>query len=215
MAGLQERLREEAKAIASAPLIAAMLLAVVVAAVWALMQWSYHGALAGKDAYIAALERRVAEYRDKLDGASADEARARIAALETEVKTLRIRLQPRRLTALQRQTIIDRSRPPAGASANAVAVLVQDKCSDCVPFATELVDALRDSGGWSASVRVAGDLRERLRTGLGIRIADPLRPPAAAIVLQQALQWAGVPFEMLGGGTGERVELVVGERLPQ
>jgi len=109
-----ERLRQEAAAIVSAPILAGAILAVALAVMWTALHWSYRAALENKDNHIAFLERRLSEYRDRLNGATPDEARKRIDALDAEVKTLRVRLQPRQLTQAQRQAIIDRyACPPA------------------------------------------------------------------------------------------------------
>jgi hypothetical protein len=210
-----ERLRLEAKAVASAPTLLAAVIVVVTAVVWGALHWSYRAILSEKDAHIASLERRLADYRDNLSGAAPDEAKRRIETLEAEVEMLRLRLQPRRLTPIQRQAIVDRSRLPAGGQPREVTVLHEDNCSDCASFAADLEAALRTEGSWRVSTQVMTDPAERPRTGLGIRVHDPLRPPSEAVVLQQALRSAGLPFTMLAGGADPTLELLVTDRVPQ
>ena len=212
-----ERLRGEAMKLASVPVVLAFLVAVAVAvaAIWGAVQWSYGALLASKDARIAFLERRVNDYREHLSGATPDEAKQRIEALENEVKALRLRLQPRRLTTSQRQAIPDRSLFPAGAQPNAVTVLAEENCSDCTAFAADLAAALRESGSWIVTADVLKNPVERPRTGLAIRVPEPRRPPPEAVILQQAMRSAGLAYLMVPGGTGANAELLVTERVPQ
>jgi hypothetical protein len=207
-----DRLRQEARAIASAPILAAMVLIAALVAIWGVLHWSYRAALSNKDSHIAFLERRVAEYRDRLGGATPDEARKRIEALETELKSLRLRLQPRRLTQAQRQAIVDRSRLPAGAKPAPVVVTQEAVCSDCRAFADDLVAALNEGGNWQVSATVVQSPDERPRTGLSIRVAEPLRPPPQAARLQAALRSAGLAFDVVSGDVGDTVELLITER---
>src|SRR5687767_13248161 len=108
-------LRRQLRAVASAPVLFVGAVLVLVAVVWGILHLSYRTILSNKDRHIAAIERRIAAYRDAVSGATPDEARRRIDAMELELKTLRLRLQPRRITAEQRQAILDRSRLPSGA----------------------------------------------------------------------------------------------------
>lgn len=210
-----DRLRQEARAIASAPILAATILVTALVVIWAVLHWSYRTALSNKDSHIAFLERRVADYRDRLGGATPDDAKRRIDALEAELKALRIRLQPRRLTPSQRQSIIDRSRLPAGAKPAAVLVAHEATCSDCRAFAEDLFGALGERGNWETTATVIEAPADRPRTGLGIRVEQPLRPPPEAVRLQAALRSAGLPFDMVAGGAGTAIELLVTERAAQ
>jgi hypothetical protein len=210
-----ERLRQEAGAIASAPILAAATLLVALLVIWAALHWSYRAALSNKDSRITFLERRVAEYRDRLGGATPDEARKRIDALEAELKALRVRLQPRHLTSVQRQAIVDRSRLPAGAQPAALLIAHEAPCSDCRAFAEELSGALGERNNWTVTATAWEPSADRPRTGLGIKVEQPLRPPPEAVRLQAALRSAGLPFDMVGGGAGTSVELLVTERTAQ
>ena len=207
-------LRQQISAVASAPLLCAVAVLVIAAVIWGILQVSYRAVLANKDRHIALLERRVADYRNVAGGATPDEARRRTEAMETELRTLRLRLQPRRVTPEQRQAIIDRSQLPAGAPARAVTVISEENCSDCAAFAAGLVEALRASHGWNLNTSNVANLPDS-RAGLAIRVPDRLRPPPEAMVLQHALRSAGLEFTMLGGATGPNVELLVTERAPQ
>ena len=207
-----ERLRQEAAAIVSAPILAGTILAVALAVMWTALHWSYRAALENKDSHIAFLERRLAEYRDRLNGATPDEARKRIDALESELGTLRVRLQPRHLTTAQRQAIIDRSRLPAGTPPADIRVAHEANCSDCRAFAEEIAGALGERDNWRVTTAAIEAPAERPRTGLGIRVEQPLRPPPEAVRLQESLRSARLPFDMIAGDVGASIELIVTER---
>ncbi len=215
MSDLSEETKKEIRTVAATPILFGVALVVIVALVWGFMHWSYRSVLSGKDAHIASLERRLADYRDALAGAPPDEARRRIEALQNEIKTLRIRLAPRRLDAGQRQSIADRSRRPAGVAPRSVTVLVEDPCSDCSGFGTELAQALQANDNWVATTETVKSLAERPRLGIAVRVPDPTRPPQEAAVLQQSLRSAGIAFTVMPSGVaGGGVELVVSERAP-
>ena len=207
-----EALKRQAQAIGSAPIALAVLVVLVTAIVWGIMHWAYGGILTSKDAHIASLERRVADYRDSVSGASPEDARRRIDALETQLHALQLQLTPRRLNPAQRQAISDHSRRPAGSPSRNITVTVDEACGDCAAFAAEITEALRVADNWTVDVRTVSYADERLRSGLGIRVAEPTRPSPEAVVLQQALTSAGVSFSMLGSGPSSGVELLVTER---
>jgi hypothetical protein len=209
-----EALKQEIATIAAAPVTFVIVLLVVIAVAWGGLHWTYRTVLANKDERIALLERRIGEYRDKLSGATADEAKRRIDALETEVETLRLRLSPRHLTPAQKQAILDRSRVPAGAPPRAVTVIHEEKCSDCAAFAGQIVDALRAAGSWTVTMETVPALRQRPRSGLAIRVTEVLRPPLEAVALQRALQAAGLPLTMIAGSNALTAELLIAERAP-
>jgi hypothetical protein len=210
-----ERLRQEIATIAPTPFLFAAAVLVATVVIWGILHWSYWAALANKDLHIAFLERRVTAYRENLGGVTPEEAKRRIESLETELKTLRLRLQPRRLTPAQQQAILDRSRLPAGAPPNRVTIAHEENCSDCRTFASAFEATLRDSGSWIVGMEVLAELPERPRTGLGIRVPEPLRPPPEAVVLQQALRSAGLAYIMISGGADPNIELLITERIPQ
>jgi hypothetical protein len=215
MPGWLEELRREAKAVASAPFLLAAIVLSALVAIWGALHWSYRATLSAKDRHIVVLERRVAEYRESVSGVTPDEAKRRIEALEIELKTLRLRLQPRRLTATQRQAILDHSRLPAGARPSALTVGYELDCADCKPFAEDLASALQTSEGWHPGVEILSPPVERPRYGLGIRVPDPLRPSPEAVFLQRALRSAELAFTMVGAAADPSLVLLVTERTPE
>jgi hypothetical protein len=205
------RVRQEAAAIASAPIAFLVIILVAGGVMWTVIHLSYTAHIASKNTQIAFLERRLAEWRDRMSGMSPDEARARLAALETQVRTLQQRAQPRSLSNDQRQSLIDRARLRPGLQYT-VTILRQEGCSDCEHFAAKIAVALRESTSWSVSTGTLPATADKPRYGVAIRVADPLRPPPEGTRLQDVLQAGGVSFEMIAGGTGAGPELLITER---
>jgi hypothetical protein len=208
-------LGRQLSAVVASPVVLVLAIVVAAGAIWGALHLSYQTILGNKDRHIALLERRVAEYRDAVSGATADDARRRIEAMELELQTLRLRLHPRRLTQEQRQAVIDRSRLPAGAQPRSLTVVVEENCSDCATFAESLVAALRSSEGWSVNTIAAATPADRSPTGLAIRVTSELRPPPEAVVLQRALRSARLDFRTFSGNVDPNVELLVTERTTQ
>jgi hypothetical protein len=63
-----------------------VILVLMVGVVWVVVNWSYSGVLASKSAQIELQDGQLADYRDKLKGATPEEAKAKIDALEDKVR---------------------------------------------------------------------------------------------------------------------------------
>jgi hypothetical protein len=79
------------------PFVVAVL--IVGGLIWLAVNWSYNSVIASKNGQIELLDRQVADYKSKLQGASPDEAKARIDALEARLKLI----EPRRLAGEPRR----------------------------------------------------------------------------------------------------------------
>jgi hypothetical protein len=143
------------------------------------------------------LRQQISEYRDKLGGASPDEAKTALDALADEVTALQARLKPRRVNAYQQQIIADRLKVPSGAQ-YALSIVHEGGCWDCPQYAADFDGAVRSIPGWLVSNRVIMGLIQRPPHGLAVVVVDPLHPSAQESVLLQALQAAGIEFDLQG-----------------
>jgi hypothetical protein len=80
----------ELKVIARAPVVFAAALLILAAAIWWAMDWRYSGIIANRAAQISSLETQRDEYKNKLSGATPEEAAQRMTALEKQVGELKI-----------------------------------------------------------------------------------------------------------------------------
>jgi hypothetical protein len=143
----------------------------------------------------AALRQELSEYRDKLGGASAEEAKRALDALTNEVTALEARVKPRRVDARQREILMERLKLPNGTQ-YPLAIVHEGGCWDCPQYAADLAGALRSIPGVQVSNRVTMGLAQRPARGLAVVLSDPQHPSAQEAVLLQALQGAGIEFDL-------------------
>ncbi|ABE62506.1 hypothetical protein Nham_1689 [Nitrobacter hamburgensis X14] len=81
------KLLEQWGAVTTAPIPFAIAVAIASGLIWLAIGWSYSSVLAGKNAQIELQDRQLSDYREKLKGATPEEAKAKIDSLE---RTLRM-----------------------------------------------------------------------------------------------------------------------------
>jgi hypothetical protein len=67
----------------------AVILVLMTGAIWVAINWSYSGVLASKNGQIELQDRQLSDYREKLKGASPEEAKAKIDSLEEQTRGAR------------------------------------------------------------------------------------------------------------------------------
>ena len=180
-------LMREYRAVARAPMTFGAIL-VAAALISGAAIWSFRG-----EANL--LRQQVAEYREKLHGASPDEAKTALDALADEVTALQAQLKPRRVNSQQRQIITEKSKVPNGAQ-YAVTIVYEGDCWDCSQYAADFDDAFRSVPGWLVTHRVMMGLTQRPPQGLAVVVGDPARPSPQESLLLQALRAAGIEFDV-------------------
>ncbi|MDB5608585.1 MAG: hypothetical protein JWP25_5485 [Bradyrhizobium sp.] len=80
-----------------------VILVLMIGVIWVVVNWSYTGVLANKNSQIELQDRQLADYREKLKGATPEEAKAKIDTLE---HTLRVTVG-QRWTPLTKSQIYD------------------------------------------------------------------------------------------------------------
>src|ERR1700732_1660648 len=122
-------LMREYRAVARAPVTFGAIL-VAAALISGAAIWSFRG-----DANL--LRQQVAEYREKLHGASPDEAKTALDVLADEVTALQAQLKARRGSSTKRQGIPGETKRPSGAQ-YAVTIVYEGGCWDCSQYAADL-----------------------------------------------------------------------------
>src|ERR1700722_19830693 len=100
-------------------------------AVWWLMDWRYGGIVSNRDSEITLLKGQRDDYKDKLSGATPDQAKAHIDALKGQVSALETRLgavEGRRLTDQQFAFLKGHLAGLANVTVN---ISTEGNCSDC------------------------------------------------------------------------------------
>jgi hypothetical protein len=173
-----------------------VILALIIGGVWIVFQWSYGSLLTSKNGQLELQDRQLSDYREKLQGATPDQAKARIDDLEARVRRVE-QTGPRSLTTEQRQIIIQTTRVPSGAQ-YALIVTSEGGCPDCPVYAAAFERALRDAG-WNVRNGMVMGPGRRPTAGIALVVPNPAKLSDEASALQRALQAAKIDFEIFQG----------------
>lgn len=182
--------------IARAPAIFIGALLALTLIVWWLMDWRYSGIISNKEASLALLREQRDDYKNKLGGATPDEARARIDALERKLSELAANVKPpRNLTTSQNQFLL----PALQKAQGRLRITHEGSCPDCRRYANDFVHVFRQAG-WTVEegMFLGGPL---LSTGIGLVTTKPNSSEARLII--EALSGANLRFDVTSDGTAE------------
>jgi hypothetical protein len=126
----------QVRLIAEIPLVFTAAVLILGGIIWAMLRWRY-------SVMIEQRNRTIALYKARLNGASPDEAKAKIDSLEGQVLSLKNREWPKLAPA----DVADFERILGAQEPHAVSVLLQDR--DSIFLARDLVDAFNRIG-WKA-----------------------------------------------------------------
>jgi hypothetical protein len=187
---------------------AATLVAALV--IWRAMEWAYRHRLDGAQEESERLTRELGDYRNKLAGATPDEAKERIEALERQITEL----LPRRLTSAQMDSLRENLHAgvPQAPTAYFVEIAHDMGCTDAQSFKGQLMNAFQSAGGWAISGPAVLGIGTLPPTGLGIHAIDPSRPQGGEKIIADAFTKAGIPFDMLPGGHPGAIRLLISIR---
>jgi len=184
----------------AAPFFSIVILAAALsaAAAWLVLQTRYAKQL-----------HQLAEYEDKLGGATPDEARRRIESLQARVA----RLEPRRLTRAQKAMLQKLLPLPEKAGLTEISVAHDAAHADCAPYATDFVEVLRACPGWQPSSVTLFGAGHQTQWGLAIVSFPRGRTAAGGKLLSKALAAAQIEHETIHSDQ-EQLELVITSRPP-
>ena len=128
--------RSEIRLISEAPLVFVAAVVFLGAIIWAALRWRYSSMIEHRN-------RIIALYKARLEGATPDQAKAKMDSLEGQVVSLKNREWPKLTPA----AVTDFESILASQGSHAVSVLPQDK--DSIFLARDLVDAFKRIG-WNA-----------------------------------------------------------------
>ena len=128
---------DETRVIGDAPLVFGGAILVIALAIWWILSWRYSGIIKNR-------ERTIALYKNRLGGASPDEAKAKIDSLEGQIWTLKDRVWPKLPPAAvaDLENSLKTIGPP-----KQISIVPQD--IDSAFLARDLVDAFTRIG-WAA-----------------------------------------------------------------
>jgi hypothetical protein len=192
-----DKILAQVAVVTSAPV--PFLIAVFIAGglIWWLLDWRYgaivaqrDGVISNRDSEITLLKSQRDDYKDKLNGATPDQAKARIDSLEARLASV----EPRRLTASERAGLIVRLTPPIG-SPRAISI-ISEASGDSHQLAADFASVFRSSGDWKISEPTVMGLGNRPPSGIGVQVPDTNNPSKAATIVMDALRSQNIRFDL-------------------
>ena len=212
---LWDKFLREWHVIKQAPMSFGVAVAVAVLVIWGVFSWNYSGRLETKEATIEYQRTLIDDYRQKLQGASPDQAAGKIENLEREVAALKKEATATagRLKSSQgpwRLTPEERDKLKAALTGEGVfpfAILPIPSNPQAVSFAEDLL-GLFNKAGWPAALHYQNYVPTNV-VGLHVSVApgtDRQKYPAKAFAMESILGRAQIKFER-----GEDVLIKPGE----
>lgn len=188
---IKNQMAAEVRVIKDAPLTIAAAVIAIGLGVWSILSWAESTIISGKDATIESLKAQIDAYKDKLGGASPDQAKARIDELESRLS----KIEPRRISDDQRRIILRLASHPQGNIEN-INVTSDSNCYDCRGY-SESLQLLLHNAGWNVGNGVVMGPSEISRTGMIVFTSDVNNPPLSIKLLINAFREAKIPFDVI------------------
>jgi hypothetical protein len=178
---------KELGVITQAPMSFILALAVISIGVWYAIGWRYAGTIDSLDGRNKLQADQIADYKNKLSGASPDEAKRRIDALEEQVRAL----SPRRLTAEQKNKL-----RLALSSKNHLIEISDDMAdADARGYKGDIAFVFQ-SAGWQLRLPMVMGVGNPPPTGLGLRVSNKAFLNPAEALVKQAFEGAQISFDL-------------------
>jgi hypothetical protein len=187
MSNFFQTLRSEGAMIAQAPLSFLICVAAVGGVVFLILRGLKAQEIADLNSRLTLKNDEISEYRRKLDGASPDEAKARLDDLEARIALL----QPRRFGSEQRERI----RAAVSGHGLSVSVAADMAAADARGLVADLSAAFQGAG-WIVSNPMVGGPGNPPPSGLGVNVGDPDNLTQAQASFVAALREIGADFDL-------------------
>lgn len=185
-----EKLLGQFAAVSAAPIPFAVAVLVASGLIWWALDWRYSSIVSNRDGEISLLKGQRDDYKDKLGGATPDQAKARIDALETRIALI----EPRRLTTQQRASLASALR--GSFQGDRRIDIVSETAGDAPQLAADLSSVFREAGGWRIQEPTVMGLGNRPPLGVAVQFPDLTKPDADAVLVMNALRSAGLGFDI-------------------
>jgi hypothetical protein len=193
MSDFVEAIRKEWAVISGASWSFVTAIVVVAGALWIFMELIHSAEISGKDATIETQKAQIDSYKDKLSGATPDEAKAKIADLEARLAMV----EPRRLSAEQRHAMAS----SFGNSGGSIVLSHDMTCADCAQYAADFDKILKEAH-WTIIPSGVVGVPNVSSKGVTIWTSDiHLSPDAKALV--DAFGAAKIPFDIIPTPPGQ------------
>ena len=169
-------------------LLASSIIGIVV---WRAVKHNYQGRLDNNTELLRLRDAQLEDYKDKLSGASPDEAKARIDALETRLNIL----EPRNLTSAQKEKITAAMKPFEGGW---IHIEADSSVGDAIRLQAGLLQAFSKANWNIAHSSISGfDADTVYPTGLVLGLPDRDAPTPAERALMRCLTEMGLHYDLV------------------
>lgn len=196
MSGALETIKKEWSVIRGAPWSFIFVTATIAATIFAFINYVNSATIAAKDATIQTLTAAVTSYKDKLNGASPDEAKGKITQLESRLKEFesslegRIKnIEPRHLSEDQKRIIKSYINTISGEAT----IATELGCGECIQYADEFQSTLQNSG-WKVRLSLGALLSAASPTGIAVIIPNNSNKISNSIAIINSLRDANIAF---------------------
>lgn len=180
-------LEREGQVILQSPLTFTISALVVATALWWLFQWRTSDRIESLEGRIKLRDDQVANYKAKLSGATPDEAKARLDALERQVMAL----APRRLTDDQRRKLKKALTGVRGT----IEIAHDVAAADARRLAADFTTVFQEANWTIVSASVMGIGAHPL-TGIALQVADTVSLSPLELHLKRAFEEAEIDFDL-------------------
>jgi hypothetical protein len=177
----------EGRVILQAPATFAIAIVIVGGLIWGAMNWTYSSQITNLQSRLSLRDDQITDYRTKLEGATPDEAKRRLDALELRIKAL----SPRRLTEGQKETI---TKSLVGIKA-AIEIVQDMGAPDTKAYAGDLALAFQ-AAGWTVSLPAVLGPGNPPPTGVGLMVGNPAAMQPIELAAKRALEAAGIAINI-------------------
>ncbi len=189
-----KKILEQSAAIKASPIPFALGVLAAGILIWVVIDARYATIISSKTAQLELADRKLADYKEKLAGASPDEAKAKMAELLAEIGALRTQIQGRRLTSEQRSKLSEAVRLPTGSKLE-LSIVRDMGASDGGSFANDFTTAFAAAGWRTAmtSMLYGGSAP----SGMALLVVDQAKLTAAESLAMAGLRAANLQFDVI------------------
>jgi hypothetical protein len=204
---IKDHIASEWAVIVNAPVTIIAATIVIGLLIWRALAWADGAVIAAKDATIQTITADNNSYKDKLSGASPEQAKAQLESMTGKIEELEAKLTDlaaRRLTDHQKVILTENLRLPHDMQHPLVSVAFEMGCSDCQSYAREITNEIRSVRGWentlltNSTMLIFGNPADtHLPSGIEIKVPDKTNLRPEQKILMDAFGKADIKFEII------------------
>jgi hypothetical protein len=203
----------------SAPVPFLILISLVGLFIWRYLHHHFNGRMSDKDSLLQLRDAQIQDYKEKLSGATPDEAKARIEALEVRLNQTASRIEalgPRRISPDQIDLMVQVLEQRRGSS---VSIVSDGISGEAAQISKGLVAAFR-SAAWKVTTPMVLGLGNPPVSGIALRVVNPDRLTEQEECVAKAFTAALLDYDVQAAGArlpieciGDPVEVVLTTKL--